>query len=186
MRKDSLLVLLLLGLLSAVGQPAIARPVTIDFHFHDETNDIDVRGYVLGLEDNGNGQAATSVVVTSNSGGYGIGEYIGNPSINTWYVSNGNVYYVDFISSGMLNTPPAQTCCSLGLVDFFGTGTSYTIGGLRNDPSTPEHIDGRSSVTFTERGPNLPVPVLPFPALALLALSLTAVGVYRRRRLLKQ
>jgi hypothetical protein len=185
MRKDSLLVLLLLGLLSAVGQPAIARPVTIDFHFHDETNDIDVRGYVLGLEDNGNGQAATSVVVTSNSGGYGIGEYIGNPSINTWYVSNGNVYYVDFISSGMLNTPPAQTCCSLSLVDFFGLGSSYTIGGLSDDPSTPEN-NPRSGVTFTERVPTLPVPALPFPALALLALSLTAVGVYRRRRLLKQ
>lgn len=184
MRMDSLLALLLIGLLSAVGQPALAAPVTIYFSFHDETYDIDVEGYILGLQDNGDGQAATSVVVTSNSGGYGVGEYAGNLA-NYWWVTDGNVTYAEFISSGMLNTPPDVTCCSLGIGEFWGTGGVYTIGELRNDPSGPGFQGVRNIVTFTLRNPASPVPVMPLPPLVLLALVLVAIGIRWRQRRLK-
>jgi hypothetical protein len=185
MNKHSLRVMLLTILLSSVGQPVLARPITVDFSFHDYTYGIDVEGYVLGLEDNGSGQAATSVFVTSNSGGYGLGEYVGYPTANSWDVFDGLVYYAEFRSNGVLNTSPDVTCCALGLAEFFGTGTGYQIGWLHNDPSEPSSVGVQNGVTFTTRRPASSIPVMPFTALALLTLALAALGVYRRPRLLK-
>jgi hypothetical protein len=62
--------------------PVSASALTFDFSF---TN---VTGVISGLADNAT-SAATSVQVTSNTAGFGIGEYVGNPRNNSFTVSAG-------------------------------------------------------------------------------------------------
>jgi hypothetical protein len=70
-----------------------------------------VTGLIRGLEE-GTG-AATSVEVLTNTSGYGLGEYVGNPTSNFWTVLDGDLVAFDFFSSGINNTPPAVTNATL-------------------------------------------------------------------------
>jgi hypothetical protein len=81
-----------------------------------------VMGVVTGVQDNAT-SAATSVQVTSNTAGFGIGEYIGFPfiPINSFTVAGGFITAFVFEAFGSNNSPPAVTCCSLGLSSLFGS-----------------------------------------------------------------
>lgn len=174
MKIRPLIVLIFTSLLSIAG-PARAVPITFDFSFHDAFYGNDVTGYILGLEDNGLSQAATSVVVTSSSLGYGIGEYIGNPLYNEWDVVNGIIGIAEkpmFGSEGAFNTAPAVTCCALAFVKFGQT----VMGGLWSDPSIGA-LNGWSPVTFTPRENTVPLP----QTLALLVVGLAALAANRRK-----
>jgi hypothetical protein len=103
----------------ALLAPVSASALSFDFSF---TN---VTGVISGLADNAT-SAATSVQVTSNTAGFGIGEYVGNPIFNSFTVSAGVITAASFASFGIANASPAVTCCSLGFLSGFG--------GLINDP----------------------------------------------------
>jgi hypothetical protein len=175
MRKP-LIVLILTGLISIAGQPAFAIPIAFNFSFHDFITGDNVQGYVAGLQDNGNGQAATSVFVTSNSGGYGIGEYVGTPVSNDWDVASGVITNADFLSFGALNIAPAVTCCTL----FFPARPPLTpiYAGLSNNPQTG-FAETTSLVTFTPRDTTVPLP----QPLLLIGAGLAALGFNRRKHL---
>ena len=110
---------------------ASADPLTFDFSFTTITAPKTVMGVITGLADNTT-SAATSVQVTSNTAGFGIGEYVGNPSNNSFAVSGETVTGAFFTSFGALNTSPAVTCCSLEIslpAAFRGSA------GLSNSPT---------------------------------------------------
>src|SRR5262245_45962690 len=70
-----------------------------------------VTGVISGLADNTSNQPATSVQVTSNTAGFGVGEYVGNPfsnaNSNSFTVSAGVITIVNFQSLGGNNSSPA-------------------------------------------------------------------------------
>jgi hypothetical protein len=110
-----------------------AEAVDFKFQFNNVLNGEGVvEGFIRGLEDNGT-SAATSVEVTSNTEGFGIGEYVGNPLFNSWTVTGGILTDFDFISFGSLNTSPAVTDSAL----FFGSRESQdaTFRAGLNDAS---------------------------------------------------
>jgi hypothetical protein len=94
--------------------PVSASALTFNFSFTNSTYPETVTGVISGLVDNAT-SAATSVQVTSNTLGFGLGEYVGSPIANTFTLSGGLVTSFDFTSFGGENTSPAVTCCSLGL-----------------------------------------------------------------------
>src|SRR5262249_18378983 len=62
-----------------------------------------VQGFISGLQDNTALQAATSVRITSNPAGFGVGEYVGSPSFNSFTVTGGAITAFDFVSFGVNN-----------------------------------------------------------------------------------
>ncbi len=159
-------------LLSFASLPVLANPLSFDFSFHDYANGGDIAGIVSGLYDNTAGQAATSVFIASNTAGYGVGEYIGNPVLNYWDVSNGVITLASLYAFGASNTAPDVVCCSL-VLEHSG---SFSSGGLRNSPSSILSSD-RSVVTFTSReAPDLTAPA----SIALVLLGLVALGLTPR------
>ena len=167
MRKLMGSILVVLVLLA--GYPAFAIPITVDFSFSDTINGGDITGYVLGLEYNSTVKPATSVFVTSNTAGYGIGEYVGNPTENAWSVLNGVVTRGSFISYGVFNTTPDVTCCTL----IFLPVLPDTAANLT--PSAEFGYSGpRSLVTFSVRETPVPAPF------ALIGVGLLALGISRR------
>ena len=116
--------------------------------------------------------AATSLTVTSNTDGFGIGEYVGVPGINTFTVVSGQVVAARFQDFGQLNTPPAVTCCSIDL-EFAGNNAS----GLENSNMTV-HASSRAGLTFTPVVSAIPLPA----ALPLFATGLGALGLLGWRR----
>jgi hypothetical protein len=56
---------------------------------------------------------ASSVAVTSNSAGYGLGQYVAPPSRDAFIISGNKITDVHFYSFGLYNSSPAVTCCSL-------------------------------------------------------------------------
>jgi hypothetical protein len=169
MKTTALFLLAILA--SLAGSSANALPITFTFSFHDYYNGGDVTGIINGLNDNGNGQAATSVYVTSNSAGYGVGEYVGAPFVNLWDVVNGVISpTVDFTSLGIFNTAPDVVCCSLAF-----DGTAAGLSKYANIVTTVTN----SVVTFTSREEtNVPLPA----PLALIGLGLLGVGISRSRQ----
>lgn len=155
---------LALGLL--VSGPAAA----IDFNFSftnvgNGSGTATVTGIIRGLaEGTGN---ATSVEVLINGDGFGLGEFVGNPVVNSWTVTSGEITDFSFQSIGIFNSPPANTSDILqfesgraGLAA--GTG-SVTLG----DASNP---------VFTA------VTAIPLPAAGWLLISaLAGLAVARRR-----
>ncbi len=86
---------------------------TFNFSF---TNTANGGGIVTGtIVLNASDTAATSLVVISNTAGFGIGEYVGAPNSNSFTVTSGQLTDVVFEDFGTNNTSPAQTCCSLSL-----------------------------------------------------------------------
>jgi hypothetical protein len=106
-------------LFSAV--PAKASTLNFSFTFtnaaEDSSNNVyggTVTGIVRGLADNAT-SAATSVEITSNTDGFGAGEYIGSPYANTWTVASGVITAYHFEDYGNSNSSPAQVCCALNI-----------------------------------------------------------------------
>jgi len=162
-------VLAALAASAAVSIAAPAWAVTFDFSF---TNAFYggglVEGTISGLADNG--PSPGTVVVTSNTGGFGVGAYNGNEE-NTFVVANGVITDIAYGSFGTGNPGPT-TCCTLTLTVDAG-------GGLANVPDGVTHSSA-SAVTYTRVEP-APVP-LPAP-LALLAAGIALlVGLGRRRQ----
>jgi len=114
-----------------IANPAEAINFTFEF---DNSGGINGGGFVTGIV-RGLGEdgtfAATSVEVTSNTAGFGIGEYIGNPDTNTWTLAGGNLVSFGFVSFGNDNSPPAVTGSSLDLRTF---GPGFQTGFLSNIP----------------------------------------------------
>lgn len=167
--------LLKIVLASLAGTHAFATPIDFDFSFHDYFNGGDITGYILGLDDNGTGQAATSLFVTSNTAGYGVGEYVaghtGDP-INYWNVVDGSIKVINFYSEGQTNTAPGVVCCTLWIDTYH---YNKPVGGLRNRPYS-SMINGHSVITFIPRA--VPIP----QTFALLMAGLAALGISRRRQ----
>lgn len=156
-----------------------AEAATLDFNF-SFTNDATtgggtVTGIVRGLTDNAT-SAATSVEVltnTSSLGSFGIGEYIGNPTVNSFTLSSGVITSAGFTSVGVLNTSPAVTDSSLGFFFNFpnaprGAGLAKNRGGFNLNPN--------AGLTFT---PATPVPT---PALLPGLIGLGAAALRKRKQ----
>jgi len=164
----------MIPILSALFISMVAGPVQASTFAFSFTNVLNGGGFVTGIVVlNNTDTAATSLTVTSNTDGFGIGEYIGSPALNmnTFTVVSGQITSSLFLGFGNLNTPPAVTCCSLRL-----TSGSSNLTGLTNDPMTVKE-SGFGNLTYT------PVSAVPLPgALPLFATGLGALALFRWRR----
>ncbi len=146
--------------------------ITLDFNFSFD-NAVNgggtVTGIVRGLTDDAT-SAASSVEVLSNTSGYGIGEYIGNPLTNAWTVTAGVITDFEFLAFGADNCCSAVTTSSLDLEvnPFFGP----SVAGLTHDPDSVAASD-RANLTFT----STKISAVPVPAaLPLMVLGLASLG----------
>lgn len=174
-----------------LGTPAgvKAAPLEFSFSFVNLANGGGtVTGIVRGLADDATSEA-TSVIVTGNTAGFGLGEYVGftlpNPFnvYNSWTVSAGSITSVFFRSFGVLNSPPAVQCCSLNIqVNAPQVGNPAVLVNLVG--LTPQSNIVSSSnevvVTFRRLDPPIGVPA-PSPGL-LLASAIGALGLMLRPR----
>lgn len=161
---------------------AIAMPMDYNFTFNNALNGGGtVTGIVRGLQEGTS--AASSVEVLSNSTGLGVGEYIGSPLTNSWTVLAGEVVAFDFLSAGVLNSPPAVLDALIFLDSTELSGASFRAGIA---PSPGPFVTGSGFVstedialTFTK------VDVAPIPGPApifLLAAGLAGLVTTRRRK----
>jgi len=134
-----------------------------------------VTGLVRGLSE-GTG-AATSVEVTSNTTGVGIGEYVGSPLVNSWTVTGGEIVAFDFLSAGVLNTSPAVTDALLFLDSAELSGATFRAG-LTVSPGP--FVTGSGFVTTQDIG--LTFKAVPSPTAALGGVVMLAGLALRRRR----
>ena len=155
-----------------------ANALTFQFSFNNgAANDPAqslVVGIISGLQDNVLNQQAAHVEVTSNPAGFGVGEYVGNPTANSFSVSAGVITKATFTYFGDFNSAPAVTCCSLALDFLVGlvstAGLTPNSEFFRGDPT---------NLTFAA------VAETPLPAaLPLFAGGLGALGLlgWRRKR----
>jgi hypothetical protein len=111
-------------------------------------------------------RAASGVEVTSNTDGFGLGEYVGNPAVNFWVVSSGVITSFDFASGGALN----------GL--FMASIGSMVFAGM-SDTAGPISAASETGLVFERLDPTSDVPI---PAtLALFGLGLLGLGWSRRK-----
>jgi hypothetical protein len=104
-----------------------AKAIDFGFSFENALNEGGtVTGVIRGLEE-GTG-AATSVELLTNTAGFGLGEYVGNPEVNFWTVLGGDLVAFNFFSYGVLNTPPAVTNASLFFSSEESIGVSFRAG----------------------------------------------------------
>jgi hypothetical protein len=156
-------------ILSAFFISMAACPVKADtFHFSFTNAASNGGGTVMGtIILNATDTAATSVTVDSNTLGFGLGQYVGNPAANTFTVVSGQITSSNFLDFGSDNSPPAVLLSSLGLL-----GGS---GGLENNNGNLIQFGPAGSLTFT--------PVVPLPtALPLFATGLVGLGLLGWRR----
>lgn len=133
-----------------------------------------VTGIVRGLTNNGT-SAASSVEILSNTEGYGLGEYVGDPIFNTWTVANGVLTNFFFLSEGEDNVAPAVTTSSLVLD---GSPIDDIGAGLTNAPGFT--LRGRETglvFSLIEAPTTIPLP----STAVLLAGALAALGAQRAR-----
>jgi len=116
--------------------------------------------------------AATSLTVDSNTGGFGLGQYIGSPSHNSFTVVSGNIATADFFEQGGGN----GSCCTLRI--FFSSST--TIVGLADDTFNVLTGGPETGLTFTPVTSSTPLPA----ALPLFATGIGGLGLlgWRRKR----
>jgi hypothetical protein len=175
---------------SVIGTTFLTMPATaIDFGFSFQNSlnfgeDETVTGVIRGLEE-GTG-AATSVEVLSNTAGYGIGEYVGNPTRNFWTVLGGNLVAFNFLSFGNLNAPPAVTNATLffNSSELFGTSIR---AGIRSSPSSVITGDSRVTtedinLTFTRLDDGIESIPEPTSILSLLVVGAAAIGTTKKRK----
>jgi hypothetical protein len=152
------------GLGMEAMRPPTAMALSFNFSFTNTANGGGaVTGLVQGLTDNAT-SAATSVQVLSNTAGFGLGEYIGNPLSNSWTVSGGTIQSYNFSSVGSSNFLPAVTDSSLG----FFTLPSGKLAGLTNDP---DRSLSRLDTRLTFAAAPIPTPAL-LPGLVGMSLAL--------------
>jgi hypothetical protein len=117
-----------------------------------------VSGILRGLAE-GTG-AATSVEVTANSLGSGLGEFIGSPELNSWTVTGGAITAFDFLAFGIANSAPAVTTATL----FFGSavqdGASFRAG-LADSPFAV--TTGNNSLSTSDIGLVFEPAIAPIP-----------------------
>lgn len=144
-----------------------------DFSFTDTTNGNNfVTGEILGLSDNATG-AALNLRVLTNSSGFGIGEYIGNPNENVFTVANGVITFMDFLSFGIDNDPPDVTDSSLRLSTDFGAGLDHYGSGVTSNPLDVQRFE------MSLRSVDVPEPRMAI--LLLLGLAGLSFARYRRQ-----
>ena len=160
-----------------------ASALTFQFSFFDQksgSTGVIVEGLIAGLTDNAT-TAASSVKVTSNPDGFGLGEYVYTGlSKNSFTVAAGAITSFDFLSFGDRN----GSCCSLGLTSnyttdpaFFGAGLSNNPGGISfNYGDQPNNTLALNFVRVADPG-EVPLPA----ALPLLLAGLGALGVASRK-----
>ena len=133
----------------ALGVGFAESAAAVDFKFQFE-NDLNgggtVEGVIRGLSDEGI-SAATSVEITSNTSGFGLGEYVGDPLINSWTVSGGILTGFAFSSSGSRNTSPDVTDSTLFLNSSLLAGASFRAG-LSDSPGSI--VTGAPDVTTAD------------------------------------
>ena len=163
-------------IVSAVFISLASGPVKADtFHFSFNNLAANGGGTVMGTVTlNATDTAATSLTVDSNTAGFGLGQYVGSPSPNSFTVVSGQITSANFLSKG----PTAATCCTFDFITVTVNGVTRLEGGLANNTlSVTTSLD--SLVTFT------PVNAVPLPAtLPLFATGLGALGLlgWRRKR----
>lgn len=105
--------------------PTIAAD--FNFSFNNELNGGGIiTGIIRGLNE-GTGEAS-SLEIFTNTIGFGIGEYIGNPNVNSWTVSGENIVAFNFLSGGILNTSPDVTEAVLFFDSTILSGTEFRAG----------------------------------------------------------
>ncbi len=176
------------GLLLLSSMSAQASTLDFNFSFTNTANTGGVvTGIVRGLTDNAT-SAATSVEVFTNTDGFGIGEYIGVPTNNSFTVVAGVITNVEFDVFGIVNSTtfdfltPAEQLDFLG---FFDITIAFLIDG--NGPVRAGLAMREDSVTLGVLPINLTftpaVAAVPLPAGAVLLLTgLGGLAVVRRRR----
>lgn len=142
--------------------------ITLDFTFsfiNESNGGGTVTGIVRGLLDDAT-SAATSVEVTGNTSGFGLGEFVGNPVYNEFTVDSGIVTYVYFLAFGSSNQSPANTTSSIQL---------RNVSGLENSSTQVHHTT--HSLLFTA----VPISAVPLPpGLVLFLTGLVGFGVVGR------
>ena len=148
-----------LGLVCKVFSAPCHASVVYEFSFDNVQNGGGVVDGTITLPSSADGTySATSVIVTTNPQGYGLGQYVGHPDANIFTISGGSISGATFESFGIDNS----ACCSLGL---FSTDAGLT--------------QNTNSITFGENDPvtyALQATPLP-PALLLFASALALIGV---------
>ncbi len=135
-----------------------------------------VSGVIRGLHDNATG-AASSVEVLYNANGFGVGEYVGSPTINTFSVAAGVLTSANFTSFGILNTSSGVTCCSLTIKSFPLSSAAPQAGLTPSDGIIIPNLDVDLSIT----------PALaPVPLPAGLPLVLTGLAGFAGLRMRKK
>jgi hypothetical protein len=158
-----------------VVNPAEAVSFTFEFdNSNASLGDGFVTGIVRGLGEDGT-FGATSVEILTNTAGFGIGEYIGSPTSNTWTLAGGNLLSFDFVSFGSANSPPDVTTSSLWLTNTLSLGNQ--AGFLTNSPDFVGGRNNTNNLVFTRVVDPDPTDVPePMSALALVAVGAVVAG----------
>lgn len=171
-----------LGLACIVFSAPAHASVVYDFTFNNSNDGGGIVDGTITLPSSADGiSAASSVVVTSNTAGFGVGQYavFNGTGPNQFVVSGGQITSGDvslpteFSDFGISNQSPGVKCCSLTFAAF----DSILDGGLSD--LNGEVTDGPGSpVTFT-------LATTPIPAtLPLFAAGIAVLGLvgWRRKR----
>ena len=153
-----------------VMTPANAVTLAYNYSFTNIANGGGtVEGTIFGLTDDAT-SAATRLIVTSNTLGFGVGEYVGFASNNSFTVSGSVITAINFLSFGVLNSAPDVICCSLSFTTIPSLGL---VAGLTNEPGSAKRAFG-TGLSFS---------LIPLPAaLPMFLLALAGLGFAARKR----
>ena len=161
----------------SVFAPSAYASVVYDFTFVNSENGGGTVDGTVTLPSSANGAyAASSVMVTSNTAGFGVGEYVGftqDITDNTFVISGGEITNASmFLIFGETNLAPGVVkCCTLD----FDAFASILAGGL-SDVGGDVNDGLDDPVTFTLD--TTPIPT----ALPLFATGIGVLGLFGWRR----